>query len=89
MIIELKRIFLHTYLALLIFRLLEKKLDNQFTCEQIIDALREYNFLEIDKKAYIPTYENSELYSKLHEAFGFCNDAEITTYEQINKIIKK
>jgi len=86
---RIKAHFLTCYLALLIFRLLEKKLDNQFTCEQIIDALREYNFLEIANKGYIPTYENSELYSKLHEVFGFCNDAEITTYEQINKIIKK
>jgi len=86
---RIKAHFLTCYLALLIFRLLEKKMDNQFTCEQIIDALREYNFLEIDKKGYIPTYENSGIYSKLHEAFGFCNDTEITTYEQINKIIKK
>lgn len=86
---RIKAHFLTCYLALLIFRLLEKKLNNAFTCEQIIDAIREYNFLEISQKGYIPAYENSEIYSELHKQFGFYNDAEIVTYNQMNKIIKK
>lgn len=85
---RIKAHFLTCYLALLIFRLLEKKLENGFTCEQIIEALREYNFLEISKKGYIPAYENSDIYSRLHEKFGFYNDTEIITYEQMNKAIK-
>ena len=80
--------FLTCYLALLIFRLLEKKLDDKFTCEQIIDAIREYNFLEIQKKGYIPAYECSEIYDSLHDIFGFYNDKEIISYDQMNKIIK-
>lgn len=86
---RIKAHFLTCYLALLIFRLLEKSLNNGFTCEQIIEALREYNFLEINKKGYIPAYENSEIYSRLHEKFGFYNDTEIVTYEKMNKVIKK
>lgn len=86
---RIKAHFLTCYLALLIFRLLEKKLNNAFTCEQIIDAIREYNFLEISQKGYIPAYENSEIYSELHKQFGFYNDAEIVMYDQMNKIIKK
>ena len=85
---RIKAHFLTCYLALLIFRLLEKKLENGFTCEQIIGALREYNFLEINKKGYIPAYENSDIYSRLHEKYGFYNDTEIVTYEQMNKVIK-
>ena len=85
---RIKAHFLTCYLALLVFRLLEKKLDSRFTCEHIIDALRDYNFLEISKKGYIPAYENYEIYSKLHEIFGFYNDKEIITYDQMNKIIK-
>ena len=80
--------FLTCYLALVIFRLLEKKLNNEFTCEQIIDAIRNYNFLEINKKGYIPAYQGSAIYDRLHEQFGFYNDAEIVTYEQMHKIIK-
>ena len=80
--------FLTCYLALLIFRLLEKKLDDKFTCEQIIDAIREYSFLEISRKGYIPAYECSEIYDSLHSAFGFYNDKEIISYDQMNKIIK-
>lgn len=68
-------------------RPLEKKINNAFTCEQIIDAIREYNFLEISQKGYIPAYENSEIYSELHKQFGFYNDAEIVMYDQMNKII--
>lgn len=86
---RIKAHFLTCYLALLIFRLLEKKLDNKFSCEQIIDTLREYNFLEINKKGYIPAYKGTELNNRLHETFGFYNDSEIITYDQMNKIIKK
>ena len=85
---RIKAHFLTCYLALLIFRLLEKKLDDRFTCEQIIDAIREYNFLEIQKKGYIPAYECSEIYDSLHNVFGFYNDKEIISYDQMNKIIK-
>ena len=67
---------------------LEKKLDDKFTCEQIIDSIREYNFLEISKKGYIPAYECSEIYDSLHNVFGFYNDKEIISYDQMNKIIK-
>lgn len=85
---RIKAHFLTCYLALLIFRLLEKKLDDKFTCEQIIDSIREYNFLEISKKGYIPAYECSEIYDCLHNVFGFYNDKEIISYDQMNKIIK-
>lgn len=85
---RIKAHFLTCYLALLIFRLLEKKLDDKFTCEQIIDSIREYNFLEISKKGYIPAYERSEIYDSLHNVFGFYNDKEIISYDQMNKIIK-
>ena len=60
----------------------------KFTCEQIIDSIREYNFLEISKKGYIPAYECSEIYDSLHNVFGFYNDKEIISYDQMNKIIK-
>lgn len=80
--------FLTCFLALLVFRLLEKKLGEEYTCEQIISALKEYNFLEIRNKGYVPAYEGLEINNKLHDVFGFHNDSEFITYEQMNRVIK-
>lgn len=86
---RIKAHFLTCFLALLIFRLLESKLDSKFTCEEIIEALRNYNFLEINKKGYIPAYDsNSNIYDMLHEVSGFYQDGEFVTYDQINKNLK-
>jgi transposase len=80
--------FLTCFLALLVFRLLEKKLGEEYTCEQIISALKDYNFLEIRNKGYVPAYEGLEINNKLHDVFGFHNDSEFITYEQMNRVIK-
>jgi len=51
---RIKAHFLTCYLSLLIYRLLEKRLDNKFTCCEIITALRSMKFIKIEKEGYIP-----------------------------------
>ena len=46
--------FLICYMALLLFRLMEKKLGSRYTSSQIIDSLREYRLLKIGGRGYIP-----------------------------------
>ena len=48
--------FMTCFLSLILFRYLEKALDYQYTCEEILTALREMNFLIIAGEGYIPTY---------------------------------
>ncbi|MDD3378182.1 MAG: IS1634 family transposase [Candidatus Riflebacteria bacterium] len=85
---RIKAHFLTCFLALLVYRLLEAKLNNNFTCGEIVQGLKDMNFTEIKRKGYIPSYERTKLTDAFHEEFGFRTDYDILTYDQINKIIK-
>lgn len=86
---RIKAHFLTCYLALLIYRLLEMRLDNKFTCCEIIKALKSMSFIKIAGEGYIPAYSKSAVINALHEKFDFRTDCQIITNQQIKKIIKK
>jgi len=75
------------FLALVIFRYLEKRLKNQFTCEQITDGLRKMKFFKIKDTGYTPAYTRNDFTDALHEAFGFRTDYEIMQKSVMRKII--
>ena len=79
--------FLTCYLALLIYRILEKKLGTDHTSAEIIKTLREYNLLKINGEGYIPEYTRTALTDKLHEVFGFRTDTEIVPTRKMRSII--
>ena len=85
---RIKAHFLTCYLALLLYRLLEKKLEYKFTCNEIIDNLREMNFYEIKGEGIVPTYIRNDFTDALHKAFGFRTDFQIIPNKQLKKIIK-
>lgn len=78
--------FITCFIALIIYRYLEKKLDSRFTCSQIIEALQEMNFVRHEGKGYQPTYMRTELTDALHEAFGFRTSQEIVPIKKMKKI---
>lgn len=80
--------FITCFLALVVFRFLEKKLDEKYTCTEIITALREMNFYRVEGEGYIPTYTRSDFTDDLHAAFGFRTDYEIVSNKNIKKIFK-
>ena len=86
---RIKAHFLTCYLALIIYRLLEKKLNSEFTCGEIISALKSMNFIRVRGEGYIPAYSRSNVIEALHEKFGFETDYQIITNREIKKIIKK
>lgn len=73
-------------LALIVYRYLEKILDNKYTTEEIIKTLQEMNFLELTGKGYVPMYKRTNLTDDLHEKFGFRSDTEIVTRNSMKKI---
>ncbi len=79
--------FLISFLALMILRLLQKKIGEGYTTNQIIDTLREYNLLKINGEGYIPEYTRAQLTDMLHHTFGFRTDTEIIPAKKINSII--
>ena len=80
--------FLTCFISLVIYRLLEKKLNCKYTCQEITNGLREMNFLEIIGDGYIPTYTRTDFTDDLHEAFGFRTDYQIVNTKQMKKILK-
>lgn len=80
--------FTTCFIALIIYRILEKKLNENFTCHQIISELREMNFKEIKGEGFEPLYTRTNFTDALHEKFGFRTDYEIVTLKQMKKIFK-
>lgn len=80
--------FMTCFMALIIFRLLEKKLGDKYTCYEILNCLREMNFLEAEDNGFIPIYTRTDLTDDLHDIFGFRTDYEIITTRMIKKIFK-
>lgn len=80
--------FMTCFLSLILFRYLEKALDHKYTCKDILDTLREMNFLTTAGEGYIPTYTRTELTDSLHDAFGFHTDYEIVSKKQMKKIFR-
>ncbi len=80
--------FLTCFISLLIYRILENKLDYRYTNTQIIDKLRDMEVYEEKGYGYYPTYVRDDLTDDLHELFGFRTDFEIISYENFKKIFR-
>lgn len=84
---RIKAHFTTCFLSLLIYRILEKKLDEKYTCDEIIDCLRNMNLLRVDE-GYLPSYIRNNLTDQLHEKMGFRTDYEIVSNSEIKNILK-
>ena len=80
--------FITCFISLVIYRLLEKRLDEKFTCHEIVGELREMNFKVIKGEGYEPIYTRTDFTDALHEAFGFRTDYQIVTTKMMKKILK-
>ncbi|MDI6619681.1 MAG: IS1634 family transposase [Clostridiales bacterium] len=81
--------FTTCFISLIIYRLLEKRLNEKFTCNEIIDGLRDMNFFEGTGEGYVPTYTRTDFTDALHEAFGFRTDYQIVTTSMMKNIFKE
>lgn len=80
--------FLTCFIALIIYRILEKKLKEAYTCEEIIDTLRNMWMARPGEKlGYTPVYTRTDLTDALHETAGFRTDYQIISDVNMRKII--
>ena len=87
---RIKAHFMTCYISLLVYRLLEKKLNEEYTCEQILDTLKNMQMTLLSKESgYIPSYERTTLTDKLHEMAGFRTDFEFIKKSTMRSIIKE
>ena len=77
------------FISLLIYRILESKLNYKYTNNQIIEKLKEMEVYEEKGTGYSPAYVRDDLTDDLHKLFGFRTDYEITNYEKYEKIFQQ
>lgn len=86
---RIKAHFTTCFLSLLIYRILEHKLNEEYTSKEIVTTLREMNMRNIEGIGYIPTYTRTEITDILHKKFNFRTDNEIILSKDIKKILKE
>ena len=81
--------FTTCFLALVLFRYLEKMLGHRFTCDQIVSGLRDMKFykLPLDPSAYLPAYTRNDFTDTLHDSFGFRTDYTIISRSDMKHLI--
>ena len=83
---RIKAHFLTCFISLLIYRILENKLEYKYTNTKIIEKLKNMEVYEEKGSGYSPAYVRDDLTDDLHSIFGFRTDYEINTYENFKKI---
>ena len=77
--------FLTCFMALTLFRILEKRLNEDVSAETLIQTLREMDLHPIRAKGYIPLFERNALTDKLQNTFGYQLSTEIVDIETMKK----
>ena len=86
---RIKAHLLICFLALVLYRFLEKKLGSKYTCEELLDTLKAMNFVEIQEQGFIPLYKREAITDDLHEVCGFRTDYQFITKSKMRTIQKK
>ena len=81
--------FTTCFTALVIYRILEQKLKEKYTCEEIIDTIRSMDMMIAPGEGYIPIYTRTDITDALHDAFGFRTDYQITSQKNMRKILNQ
>lgn len=82
--------FITCFIALVVYRILEKKLHEVYTCEEIIGTLRNMVMARPGEKlGYTPVYTRTDLTDALHETAGFRTDYQIITDVNMRKVIRE
>ena len=85
----IKAHFLICFLALTLYRFLEKKLDEKYTVSEIIETLRTMDMKLENETSYIPNYIRTDLTDTLHDKFGFRTDFEVVSEKNFKKILRQ
>ena len=80
--------FTTCFLSLVLYRYLEKRIEEKYTCTEIIETIRNMNLNKISEIGYIPAYTRTEITDILHDKFNFRTDNEITKNNKMKKILK-
>ena len=79
--------FLTCFIALTIVRLLEKRLNNEYSFNKIIETIRNYKSNPIEHDYYLQNFRN-EIIKKLEKIFDIDLSRKYLTLSEIKKILK-
>lgn len=88
---HIKSHFLTCFIALLIYRILESRLnnnDNNFTSNQIFDCLKKFSVLNLNDVCFTPTFTRSLLTDRFEEVFNIKCHSQAISHSTMNKNIK-
>lgn len=85
---RIKAHFMTCFISLLIYRILEKKLDYKYTTTEILKTIRNMNLIEQKGYGFQPIYNRTKLTDDLHEIFKYNTDYEIVSYKKMKKILE-
>ena len=85
---RIKAHFMTCFISLLIYRILEKKLNYKYTTTEILNTLKNMEMIEHKGLGFEPVYERTNLTDELHDIFKFNTDYEIVSYKKMKKILK-
>ena len=83
--------FMICYTALLIYRLMEKKLDlhgTHYTADTLIETMKGMNVANIEDMCYMSTYTSSDACTALNAITGLGLDKKYYQPKELNKKIK-
>lgn len=86
---RIKAHFTTCFLSLLIYRILEKKLNEEYTTQKIITTLRDMNSIKIDGLGYKQIYAKSHITTELNEKFNINIDQSFISLQNMKKILKE
>jgi len=86
---RIKAHFLVCFLALLIYRLIENKLEKKYTCTEILTTLKSMNFADLEDQGFMPLYQRTKLTDALHEICGFRTDYQFISKKKMRTIQKE
>lgn len=81
--------FTTCFIALVIYRILEQKLKEKYTCEELIETIRSIDMMIAPGEGYIPTYTRTDITDALHDTFGFRTDYQIISQKNMRKILNQ
>ena len=86
---RIKAHFTTCFLSLLIYRILEHKLDEKYSTNEIIKNLQDMNSLKINGIGYKQIYSKSELTTDLNDKFKLNIDQNFISLQNMKKILKE
>ena len=83
---RIKAHFMTCFIALIVYRYLESRLGDGYTCGRILDCIKGMDLIKIEGKGYVPVYTRTQLTDALHKAAGFDTSTQIVTIEKMRNI---